>query len=164
MSVKPTKAMVLAAGLGLRMRPLTDHMPKPLIRVAGQPLLDHVLDKLAGAGVSEAVVNVHYLPDQIIDHVATRKSPRVIISDERNLVLGTGGGVVKALPILGDAPFFHVNSDTMWIDGVQSNLLRLAQTFDPARMDILLLMAPTANSIGYGGRGDYAMLPDGALR
>jgi MurNAc alpha-1-phosphate uridylyltransferase len=164
MSVKPTKAMVLAAGLGVRMRPLTDHLPKPLVRVAGQPLLDHVLDKLAAAGVSEVVVNVHYLPDQIIDHVAARKSPRVIISDERNQVLGTGGGVVKALPILGEAPFFHVNSDTMWIDGVQSNLLRLAQAFDPARMDILLLMAPTANSIGYGGRGDYAMLPDGALR
>ncbi len=164
MSVKPTKAMVLAAGLGVRMRPLTDHMPKPLVRVAGQPLLDHVLDKLAAAGVSEAVGNVHYLPDQIIDHVATRKSPRVIISDERNQVLGTGGGVVKALPILGEAPFFHVNSDTMWIDGVQSNLLRLAQAFDAARMDILLVMAPTADSIGYGGRGDYAMLPDGALR
>ena len=116
------------------------------------------------AGVSEAVVNVHYLPDQIIDHVATRKRPRVIISDERDDVLGTGGGVVKALPLLGDAPFFHVNSDTMWIDGVRSNLARLAEAFDPARMDILLLMAPTASSIGYGGRGDYAMLPDGALR
>ena len=156
--------MVLAAGLGLRMRPLTDHMPKPLVRVAGQPLLDHVLDKLEAAGVSEAVVNVHYLPDQIIDHLASRTSPRILISDERDQVLGTGGGVVKALPMLGDAPFFHVNSDTMWIDGVQSNLTRLAQAFDPERMDILLLMAPTANSIGYGGRGDYAMLPDGALR
>jgi N-acetyl-alpha-D-muramate 1-phosphate uridylyltransferase len=164
MPVKPTKAMVLAAGLGLRMRPLTDRMPKPLVPVAGQPLLDHVLDKLGDAGVSEAVVNVHYLGDQIIEHVASRKRPRVIISDERNHVLGTGGGVVKALPLLGDAPFFHVNSDTMWIDGVRSNLLRLAETFDPARMDILLLMAPTASSIGYGGRGDYAMLPDGALR
>src|SRR5690242_942780 len=164
MPVKPTKAMVLAAGLGLRMRPLTDRMPKPLIPVAGRPLLDHVLDKLGDAGVTEAVVNVHYLPDQIIRHVASRKSPRVIISDERNRVLGTGGGVVKALPVLGNAPFFHVNSDTMWIDGVRSNLLRLAETFDPARMDILLLMAPTASSIGYGGRGDYAMLPDGALR
>ena len=164
MPVKPTKAMVLAAGLGLRMRPLTDRMPKPLVPVAGQPLLDHVLDKLGDAGVTEAVVNVHYLGDQIIQHVASRKRPRVIISDERNHVLGTGGGVVKALPQLGDAPFFHVNSDTMWIDGVRSNLLRLAETFDPARMDILLLMAPTASSIGYGGRGDYAMLPDGALR
>jgi N-acetyl-alpha-D-muramate 1-phosphate uridylyltransferase len=164
MPVKPAKAMVLAAGLGLRMRPLTDHLPKPLIRVAGRALLDHVLDKLGGAGVDEAVVNVHYLPDQIIDHTASRKSPRVIISDERNQVLGTGGGVVKALPLLGAAPFFHVNSDTLWIDGVQSNLARLAETFDPARMDVLLLMAPTASSIGYSGRGDYAMLPDGALR
>src|ERR1700722_4684844 len=148
MSVKPTKAMVLAAGLGLRMRPLTDRMPKPLVRVAGRTLLDHVLDKLGSAGVSEPVVNVHYLPDQIIDHVATRATPRVIISDERDQALGTGGGVVKALPLLGPAPFFHVQADT----------------FDPARMDILLLMAPTTSSIGYGGRGDYAMLPDGALR
>jgi MurNAc alpha-1-phosphate uridylyltransferase len=164
MPVTPTKAMVLAAGLGVRMRPLTDHMPKPLVRVAGQPLLDHVLDKLAGAGVSEAVVNVHYLPDQIIQHTASRTSPRVIISDERDVVLGTGGAVVKALPILGNEPFFHLNADTMWIDGVRSNLTRLAEAFDPARMDILLLMAPTTNSIGYSGRGDYGMLPDGALR
>src|ERR1700716_3168210 len=164
MSVKPTKAMVLAAGLGVRMRPLTDRMPKPLVRVAGRALLDHVLDKLGDAGVSEAVVNVHYLPDQIIDHTASRTRPRVIISDERNEVLETGGGVVKALPLLGDAPFFLVNADTMWIDGVRPNLARLGEGFDPARMDILLLMAPTTSSIGYGGRGDYAMLPDGALR
>jgi N-acetyl-alpha-D-muramate 1-phosphate uridylyltransferase len=164
MPVKPTKAMILAAGLGLRMRPLTERMPKPLVPVAGHPLLDHVLDKLADADVTEAVVNVHYLPDQIIDHVASRKHPRVIVSDERDQVLGTGGGVVKALPMLGSAPFFHVNSDTLWIDGVRSNLARLAETFDPARMDILLLMAPTASSIGYSGSGDYGMLPDGALR
>src|ERR1700740_1193420 len=111
MSVKPSKAMVLAAGLGLRMRPLTDHMPKPLVPVAGRPLLDHVLDKLADAGVAEAVVNVHYLPDQIITHVASRAKPHVIISDERDRVLGTGGGVVKAVPILGDAQFFHITSD-----------------------------------------------------
>jgi MurNAc alpha-1-phosphate uridylyltransferase len=164
MSVKPTKAMVLAAGLGVRMRPLTDKMPKPLVAVAGRPLLDHVLDKLADAGVSEAVVNVHYLPDQIIAHTASRTRPRVIISDERDQVLGTGGGVVKALPLLGPDPFFHVNSDTLWIDGVRPNLARLAETFEPSRMDILLLMAPTTSSIGYGGRGDYSMLPDGALR
>jgi MurNAc alpha-1-phosphate uridylyltransferase len=164
MSVKPTKAMVLAAGLGVRMRPLTDQMPKPLVRVAGRALLDHVLDKLGYAGVGEAIVNVHYLPDQIIDHVAARARPRVIISDERDQVLGTGGGVVKALPLLGQAPFFHVNADTLWIDGVRPNLTRLAETFDPALMDILLLMAPTTSSIGYDGRGDYAMLPDGALR
>ncbi len=164
MSANPTKAMVLAAGLGVRMRPLTDHMPKPLVRVADRTLLDHVLDKLSDAGVSEAVVNVHYLPDQIIDHVAGRTKPRVIISDERDVVLGTGGGVVKALPLLGPAPFFLVNADTLWIDGVRTNLARLAEAFNSARMDILLLMAPTTSSIGYGGRGDYAMLPDGALR
>lgn len=164
MPIKPDKAMILAAGLGVRMRPLTERMPKPLVCVAGRPLLDHVLDKLGDAGVSEAVVNIHYLPDQIIEHVAARKRPRVIISDERNEALGTGGGVVKALPLLGEAPFFHLNADTLWIDGVRPNLARLAETFDPARMDILLLMAPTASSIGYEGNGDYAMLPDGALR
>lgn len=164
MPVKPDKAMVLAAGLGLRMRPLTERMPKPLISVAGRTLLDHVLDKLGDAGVSEAIVNVHYLPDLIIDHVAGRKRPRVTISDERDQVLGTGGGVVKALPLLGNEPFFHVNADTLWIDGVRPNLSRLAEAFDSARMDILLLMAPTASSIGYDGSGDYAMLPDGALR
>lgn len=156
--------MVLAAGLGLRMRPLTNNLPKPLVRVAGQPLLDHVLDKLDAAGVSEAVVNVHYLPDQIITHTAARSHPRVIISDERDQVLGTGGAVVKALPLLGSAPFYHLNADTMWIDGVRPNLTRLAETFNPDHMDILLLMAPTTTSIGYAGRGDYAMLPDGALR
>ncbi|WP_257167500.1 nucleotidyltransferase family protein [Bradyrhizobium sp. SRS-191] len=164
MPVHPHKAMVLAAGLGLRMRPLTDTMPKPLVRVAGRPLLDHVLDRLAEAGVTEAVVNVHYLADQIIEHTATRNAPRVVISDERDQVLGTGGGVVKALPLLGHEPFFHVNSDTMWIEGVRHNLTRLADAFDPERMDIMLLMAPTATSIGYSGLGDYAMLADGTLR
>jgi MurNAc alpha-1-phosphate uridylyltransferase len=164
MSVKPATAMVLAAGLGLRMRPLTEHRPKPLVEVAGKPLLDHVLDRLKEVDVGTAIVNVHYLPDQIIRHVATREAPRVIISDERDVVLGTGGGVVKALPLLGSEPFYHLNADTMWIDGVQPNLARLADAFDPARMDILLLMAPTANSIGYAGAGDYAMMADGTLR
>src|ERR1700716_3375632 len=99
MTVPPTKAMVLAAGLGVRMRPLTDHMPKPLVQVAGRALLDHVLDKLGATGVIEAVVNVHYLPDQIIDHTAQRMRPRIVISDERDEVLGTGGAIVKALPL-----------------------------------------------------------------
>jgi N-acetyl-alpha-D-muramate 1-phosphate uridylyltransferase len=107
---------------------------------------------------------VHYLPDQIIRHTANRTRPRIIISDERDEVLGTGGAVVKALPLLGKEPFFHLNADTMWIDGVRPNLSRLAETFDPNKMDILLLMAPTTSSIGYAGRGDYGMLPDGALR
>ena len=163
MPVKPTTAMVLAAGLGLRMRPITEKMPKPMVQVAGKPLLDHVLDKLAEAGVDKAVVNVHYLPDLIIRHVASRKRPHVVISDERNEILGTGGGVVKALPQLGTAPFFHMNADTMWIDGVRSNLARLAEAFDPASMDMLMLMAPTTTSIGYDGRGDYTMSADGSL-
>ncbi len=164
MPVKPTTAMVLAAGLGLRMRPITDMMPKPLVQVAGRALLDHVLDKLGEAGVHRAIVNVHYLPDQIIAHVADRTNPAVTISDERDVVLGTGGAVVKALPLLGDAPFFHLNADTMWLDGVRPNLARLAEAFDPAHMDILLLMAPTASSIGYSGSGDYAMAANGALK
>jgi N-acetyl-alpha-D-muramate 1-phosphate uridylyltransferase len=163
MPVKPATAMVLAAGLGLRMRPITEKIPKPLVEVAGKTLLDHVLDKLAVIGVEKAIVNVHYLPDQIIHHVADRQHPRIVISDERNEILGTGGGVVKALPQLGDKPFFHMNADTMWIDGVRPNLARLAEAFDPARMDMLMLMAPTASSIGYDGRGDYTMSADGSL-
>src|SRR5258708_10842914 len=147
MPVKPAKAMVPAAGLGVRMRPLTDRIPKPLVRVAGRPLLDHVLDKLADAGVSEAVVNVHYLPDQIIEHVADRARPRVIVSDERDHVLGTGGGVVKALPLLGQAPFFLVNADTMWIDGVRPNLARLAGAFTPSPMAILFLLPPPPHTL-----------------
>jgi N-acetyl-alpha-D-muramate 1-phosphate uridylyltransferase len=164
MPYKPTTAMVLAAGLGVRMRPLTDRLPKPLVKVAGKPLLDHVLDRLKDAGVTKTVINVHHFPDQIIQHVASRTTPRIVISDERDAVLGTGGGVTKALPEIGREPFYHLNADTIWIDGVQSNLERLATAFDPARMDILLLMAPTANSIGYSGSGDYAMLTDGTLR
>jgi MurNAc alpha-1-phosphate uridylyltransferase len=160
----PDHAMVLAAGLGTRMRPLTDTLPKPLVPVAGKPLLDHVFDKLVKAGVTTAVVNVHYLADQIERHLATRCEPRIVISDERDKLLDTGGGVVRALPHLGTAPFFHVNSDTLWIDGVTPNLTRLAQAFDPARMDALLLLAPTASSIGYHGKGDFAMDADGTLR
>jgi len=156
--------MVLAAGLGMRMRPLTNGTPKPLVPVAGKPLLDHVLDKLANGGVTTAVVNVHYLADQIERHLAARRAPKIVISDERKELLDTGGGVVKALPQLGDAPFFHVNSDTLWIDSVTPNLKRLAQAFDPTRMDALLLLAPTASSIGYHGRGDFAMDADGTLR
>ena len=156
--------MVLAAGRGERMRPLTETRPKPLISVAGKPLLDHVLDRLASAGVALAVVNVHYLADQIEAHLAGRTSPRIVVSDEREELLDTGGGVAKALPTLGPAPFFHINSDSIWIDGVTPNLARLAETFDPAAMDALLLLAPSADSIGYAGRGDFVMTPDRLLR
>ena len=160
----PQAAMVLAAGFGQRMRPLTDTMPKPLVKVAGKALIDHVLDRLADAGVTRAVVNVHSLAEQIERHVAARAAPRVTISDERGLLLDTGGGVVKALPLLGAAPFFHINSDTIWIDGVKPNLTRLADSFDAATMDALLLLAPGAGSIGYAGRGDFLMASDGRLR
>jgi MurNAc alpha-1-phosphate uridylyltransferase len=155
--------MVLAAGMGTRMRPLTDTMPKPLVQVAGKPLLDHVLDRLAEANVERAVVNVHHFAEQIIAHVATRTHPRIVISDERGMLLDTGGGVVKALPELGDAPFYHLNADTIWIDGVTPNLMRLAAGFEPQTMDALLLLASTAGSIGYDGRGDFTMAPDGRL-
>jgi N-acetyl-alpha-D-muramate 1-phosphate uridylyltransferase len=163
-SVVPRTAMVLAAGNGMRMRPLTDRKPKPLIEVGGKPLLDNVLDRLAAAGVETAVVNVHHLADQVERHVAGRRAPRIVISDERANLLDTGGGVVKALPSLGTAPFYHLNSDTIWIDGVKSNLVRLAESFDPAKMDALLLLAATSSSVGYSGRGDFAMAPDGRLR
>jgi N-acetyl-alpha-D-muramate 1-phosphate uridylyltransferase len=163
-SIKPNRAMVLAAGLGVRMRPLTDNLPKPLIRVGGKALIDYGLDQLAEVGVECAVVNVHYLADKIERHLAARKRPRIVISDERDELLDTGGGVVKAMPHLGNTPFFHINSDSIWIDGVRPNLQRLADIFDTAEMDALLLLAPAATSIGYGGRGDFAMSPDGRLR
>ena len=160
----PRSAMVLAAGLGTRMKPLTDATPKPLVKVAGRALIDHVLDRLADAGVETAVVNVHHFADQIEQHLKGRRAPKVAISDERERLLDTGGGVVRALGLIGRAPFFHINSDTIWIDGVTPNLGRLAARFDPAEMDALLLVAATATSIGYEGRGDFAMAPDGRLR
>jgi MurNAc alpha-1-phosphate uridylyltransferase len=155
--------MVLAAGLGTRMRPFSGQIPKPLVQVGGKALLDYVLDRLAAHGVARAVVNVHHLADQIERHLATRRQPQIIISDERAELLGTAGGVIKALPELGDDPFFHVNSDTIWVDGTKPNLARLTEAFDRAEMDALLLLAPTAASIGYTGAGDFAMAPDGRL-
>ena len=160
----PQNAMVLAAGLGERMRPITDRLPKPLVEVGGKALIDHVLDRLAAVGVRRAVVNVHHLADLIERHVAARKTPAIVISDERDKLLDTGGGILRALPLIGAAPFFSINSDTLWIDGVKPNLNRLAAPFDAAEMDALLLLAPATDSIGYGGRGDYAMAPDGRLR
>jgi MurNAc alpha-1-phosphate uridylyltransferase len=162
--MSPTRAMVLAAGLGTRMRPLTDTLPKPLVLVAGRALLDHVLDRLADAGVTTAVVNVHHKADLIESHLTGRTRPKIEISDERSELLDTGGGVVKALPVLGDEPFFHMNSDTLWIESVTPNLTRLGERFDPARMDILLLLASTTSSLGYDGRGDFTMAPDGRLQ
>lgn len=160
----PKCAIVLAAGLGTRMRPYNGTIPKPLVKVGGKSLIDYSLDRLAEAGVERAVVNVHYLADALERHLAGRKKPQIVISDERGVLLGTGGGIANALPKLGNAPFFLVNSDTLWLDGVKPNFVRLADTFDAADMDALLLLAPTAGSIGYDGTGDYAILADGRLR
>jgi N-acetyl-alpha-D-muramate 1-phosphate uridylyltransferase len=163
-AASPRRAMVLAAGIGMRMRPLTERMPKPLVRVGGRALIDHVLDRLAASGVEWAVVNVHHFADQIERHLDGRLRPPVIISDERERLLDTGGGIVKSLATLGDDPFFVVNADTIWIEGVRPNLERLAAAFDPAVMDGLLLLAPTATSIGYEGRGDFTLAADGRLQ
>jgi MurNAc alpha-1-phosphate uridylyltransferase len=163
-AMMPKSAMVLAAGLGTRMRPYNGHIPKPLVTVGGKSLIDYGLDRLAEAGVERAVVNVHHLADLLEKHLAPRQHPQIVISDERTELLGTGGGIVKALPQLGSAPFFLVNSDTLWLDGVRPNFERLGEAFKPETMDALLLLAPTAGSIGYSGRGDYMMLPDGRLQ
>ena len=160
----PNRAIVLAAGLGTRMRPYNGHIPKPLVEIGGKSLIDYSLDRLADAGVESVVVNVHHLADILERHLAPRQRPHIEISDERGELLGTGGGIAKALPKLGDAPFFLVNSDTVWLDGVRPNFTRMAEAFDPRMMDALLLLAPTTASIGYTGRGDFAMLPDGRLR
>jgi N-acetyl-alpha-D-muramate 1-phosphate uridylyltransferase len=161
------RAMVLAAGLGQRMRPITDTLPKPLVVVGGKPMLDHALDRLAAVGVETAIVNVHHLADQIERHLATRILPRIVISDERAALLETGGGVKKALPLLGSEPFFHLNSDSLWAEPegppARSNLGRMAAAWDGSTMDILLLLAPTATSFGYDGRGDFHRAAGGSL-
>ena len=156
-------AMVLAAGLGKRMRPITATTPKPLVEVGGRAMLDHALDRLVEAGVPHAIVNVHYLADLIEARLARRTAPRITVSDERDALLETGGGVKRALPLLGDAPFLLMNSDSLWIEGPQSNVVRLVEAWDPERMDILLLLASTATSFGYDGSGDFSMDPTGLL-
>ncbi|MCU0820055.1 MAG: nucleotidyltransferase family protein [Beijerinckiaceae bacterium] len=158
-----THAMLLAAGLGTRMRPLTDDRPKPLVMAGGKTLLDHNLDQLVEAGIEHVVVNVHYLADQLEAHCARRAKPKIRISDERATLLDSGGGVKKALPMLGKGPFFCLNADTIWLNGPQPNLKRMMVHFDPDRMDILLMVAPTVTTIGWGNRGDFRMLQDGRL-
>lgn len=159
-----TRAFVLAAGLGKRMRPITATVPKPLVEVAGRALLDHALDRAAEGGIRQAVVNVHYLADLIEGHVAKRKvAPEIVVSDEREALLETGGGVKKALPLLGDEPFVVFNADSFWLEGPDSNLARLVAAWSPETMDILLLVAPTATSLGYEGAGDFVMASDGRL-
>lgn len=158
------KAMVLSAGLGKRMRPLTDDRPKPLVEVAGKPLLRYALDRLHEDGVETVVVNVHYMADQIEDYVAGINAPRVIISDERDCLLDTGGGIVRALPLLGEHPFIVINSDSIWIEGARPALERLRAAWRDDEMDCLLLLASTITSTGYDGIGDFNMDPDGQVR
>ncbi|MEP9374516.1 nucleotidyltransferase family protein [Mesorhizobium sp. KR1-2] len=160
----PKTAMVLAAGLGKRMRPLTDTMPKPLVRVAGKTLLDWGLDSLAEAGVAKAVVNVHHFPEQIVAHVAGRQKPAVVVSDESTGLLDSAGGVVKALPELGADPFLLLNADTFWIDRDEPNLKRLALAWDASRMDILLMLADFSSATGHSGGTDFLLGPDGTLK
>jgi len=159
----PTRAMILAAGMGKRMRPISVTTPKPLVEVGGRALIDRALDRLEAAGVTSVVVNVHYLPELIRVHVGRRGSPPVVFSDERDGLLDTGGGVAKALPLLGDQPFYVLNSDSFWIEGPRPNLDWLATGWRGDTMDALLMVASTVRSIGYSGRGDFRMGPDGRL-
>ena len=149
-------AMVLAAGLGKRMRPLTAAQPKPMVRVAGKPLIDHALDRLRDAGVARAVVNVHYLADVLEAHVSARAAPKVTISDERAQLLETGGGMIKALPHLPD-PFFALNADNIWLDGPNNAFAELSRRWNPDQMDALLLLVPHARAANFNGPGDFHM-------
>lgn len=155
-------AMVLAAGLGKRMRPLTARQPKPMVRVKGKPLIDHALDRLAEAGIARAVVNVHYLADALEAHIKDRPLPKVTISDERDLLLETGGGMIRAAEQLPD-PFFCLNSDNLWLDGPTNAFAELSQMWDPERMDALLLLVPHKGARNFAGKGDFHMKADGRL-
>jgi MurNAc alpha-1-phosphate uridylyltransferase len=161
----PRTAMIMAAGLGKRMRPLTATRPKPLIEVSGKALLDHVLEKLRAAGVEKVVVNVHYLADALEAHLASRDHGlEVVISDERNQLMETGGGLIKALPLIDCDPFLALNSDNLWIDGPADTVKLLASQWDDARMDALLLLVPQARALNNKGMGDFHMDRTGRLR
>lgn len=151
------RAMVMAAGLGTRMRPLTNDRPKPLVKVAGRTLIDHALDRLAGAGVKLAVVNVHYMAQMVKEHLSKRRDLEIVFSEERDALLGTGGGVVNALPHFKGEPFFIMNSDTVWIEGIGHALDRMIARWDPEAMDALLLMASMVTALGFEGGGDFNM-------
>ncbi len=160
----PAIAMVMAAGFGTRMRPLTLSLPKPLIKVAGKPLIDHTLDLLAESGVEEAVVNSHYLAELLEGHLRERKSPPRIIISREDVVLETGGGIKNSLHILGGNPFFVLNSDVICINGKEPVLQRLSQNWDAAKMDALLLLHKVTDAVGYDGKGDFFIESDGGLR
>lgn len=162
---KPDTAMVLAAGLGTRMRPLTEHLPKPLVEVAGKTLIDYTLDRFSAFGVSRVVINVHYLADMIEAHIANRKTPKVIISDERDLLLETGGGLKKALSVLGARPVFCTNTDAILIDEpADEACMMLADAWNDFDMDALLLLIPHMSASGYDGKGDFHLREDGTLQ
>jgi N-acetyl-alpha-D-muramate 1-phosphate uridylyltransferase len=163
MATHPKTAMILAAGLGQRMRPLTNTIPKPLLRVAGKCIIDYGIDALIAAGVEQAVVNKHYLPEQIAAWAQTISKPHVILSDESDAVLETGGGILRALPLLGNAPFYVLNSDCFWTEAGTPALTRLAEAWDNARMDCLLLLCDPAQTTGYDGDGDFVMDSEGRL-
>lgn len=162
-ALMPQTAMVMAAGLGKRMRPLTATRPKPLIQVAGKTLLDHTLDHLRTAGVKRAVVNVHYLADTLEGHLRAVDGIDITISDERAQLLETGGGLMKAKPLLGDAPIFVVNSDNYWLDGPIDALSLLAARWNAAEMDVLLLLVPLARAHCHRGQGDFHIAADGRI-
>ena len=156
-------AMLLAAGIGKRMRPLTAARPKPLVRVAGKPLIDYGLDKLVEAGIPRAVVNVHYLPDQLVAHLGGRKAPAIAISDETDALLETGGGMVRALPLIAADTFFCLNTDTIWLDGPRNAFAALSDAWDDARMDALLLVVGHARAYNFTGMGDFHLDPMGRI-
>ena len=156
-------AMVMAAGLGTRMRPLTNDRPKPLVEVAGKPLIDHALDRLGEAGVARAVVNVHHFPAMVKEHLCARTQPAVTISDESGQLLETGGGMVRALPLLGADPFFCINSDNLWVDGPQDVFHQLSDAWKPERMDALLLLVSHARAANHRGKGDFHMDAGGRI-
>jgi MurNAc alpha-1-phosphate uridylyltransferase len=161
---KITTAMVLCAGFGTRMASANNALPKPLVPLRGKALIDHVLDRHAEAGIERAVVNVHHKADLIEAHLKARRTLAIEISDERERLLDTGGGVKRALPRLGARPFLIHNADSVWIEGVGSNLGRLIEAWDDARMDCLLLLALASQSLGCHGRGDFAFEADGRIR
>jgi N-acetyl-alpha-D-muramate 1-phosphate uridylyltransferase len=164
MKSSETPAMLLTAGLGTRMRHLTATMPKPLVPVLGKPMIDYSLAHLQAAGVKRIVANVHYRADQLEAHMKAQPAFDIAISDEREALLDSGGGVKKALRDLGDGRFLVLNGDSFWLEGPRSNIARLLEAYDFARMDMLLLVAPTVTAIGWGNRGDFAMDAHGALR
>ncbi len=161
--IMPKNAMILAAGFGKRLRPITDKTPKPMLEVAGRTLLDHSIDHLAASGIEKVVINIHHLGSLIEQHITRRTDVEVVISDESDEILETGGGIAKALPLLGEDPFFVINGDVLWLDGPTSALRRLACTWDQSRMDALLLLHSTVEAYGYEGRGDFIVDPEGAL-